>query len=56
MGPTVSEAAGAAPAAWNHGTMWKKSEKFAGATDMNARLMVDRAPIGQAIPSEYEGG
>ena len=56
MGPTVPEATGAAPTEWVHGTVWKKSEKYAGAVETNARLMIDRAPAGQPVPSEYEGG
>ena len=56
MGPAVPEAAGVAPAGWVHGIAWKKSEKYAGAVKMNARLMIDRAPVEQPIPSEYEGG
>ena len=27
-----------------------------GAAETNARLMIDRAPVEQPIPSEYEGG
>ena len=53
MGPVVPEAAEAAPAEWMHGTVWKKS---AGAAETKARLMIDRDPVGQPIPSEYEGG
>ena len=56
MGPTVPEAAGVAPAEWVHGTLWKKSEKYAGAVEMNAHLMIDRAPVEQLVPSEYGGG
>ena len=56
MGPTVHEAAGVAPTEWVHGTVWKKSEKYAGAAKMIARLMIDRAPVEQPVPSEYEGG
>ena len=48
--------AGATPVEWVHYIVWKKSEKYAGAVEMNARLMIDRAPIGQPVPSEYEGG
>jgi hypothetical protein len=36
--------------------MWKKSKKFAGVANTNAYLMIDRAPIEQPVPSEYEGG
>ena len=56
MGHAIPEAAGAAPAEWVHGTMWKKSEKYAGAAKMNARLMIDRVAIEQHVPSEHEGG
>ena len=56
MGPAVPEAAGVAPAEWVHGTTWKKSENYAGAAKINVRLMIDRAPVGQHVPSEYEGG
>ena len=56
MGPIVPEAAGVAPAEWVHGTAWTKPEKYARAAEMNARLMIDRAPIGRPVPSEYEGG
>ena len=56
MGPTVPEAVGAAPATWEHGTVWKKSAKFGGAAETKARLMIDRAPAGQPVPFEYEGG
>ena len=55
MGPTIPEAARAAPAEWVHGTVWKKSEKSIGATETKARLMIDRASAGQPVPSEYEG-
>jgi len=41
---------------WVHGIAWKKYEKFAGTAKTNARLMIDRAPVGQPVPSEYEGG
>ena len=54
--PAVPEAAGAAPAAWEHGTVWKKSKKFAGAAETKARLMIDRPPARQPVLSEYEGG
>ena len=56
MGHAIPEAAGAAPAEWVHGTMWKKSEKYVGATEMNAHLMIGRALVEQPLPSEYEGG
>ena len=56
MGPAVPEAAWVAPAEWVHGTMWKKFEKYVGATEMNAHLMIDRAPVEQPVPSEYEDG
>ena len=56
MGPAVPEAAGAAPAEWVYGTMWKKSEKYAGAVKINARLMIDRAPVEQPVLSECGGG
>ena len=56
MGPAVPEAAGVAPAEWVHGTVWRKSEKYAGAIETNARLMIDRALVEQPILSEYDGG
>ena len=56
VGPTAPEATRAAPTKWVHGTMWKKSEKSARAAKTNAHLMIDRAPVGQPVPSEYEGG
>ena len=45
MGPVVPKGTGAAPTEWVHGTVWKKSEKSAGATKTKARLMIDRAPL-----------
>ena len=54
--PAVPEAAGPTPAEWVHGTMWKESEKSARATKTKARLMIDRAPVEQPVPSECEGG
>ena len=56
MGPAIPEVAGATPAVWVHGTMWKKSKKYVGAAEMNAHLMIDRALVGQPKPFEYEGG
>ena len=56
MGLIVPEAAGVTPAEWVHGTAWKKSEKYAGAVETNARLMIDRAPVEQPILSEYGTG
>ena len=55
MGPAVPEVVGVAPAEWVHGTIWKKSDKYAGTAEMNARLMIDRAPVGQPILYVYEG-
>ena len=56
MGPAIPEAARAAPAEWVHGTVWKKSEKSAGSAETKARVMIDRAPVEQPVPSECEGG
>ena len=56
MRPAILGAADVAPAESVHGTMWKKPEKYVGAVEMNARLMIDRAPIEQPILSEYGGG
>ena len=56
MGPAVLGAADVAPAEQVHGTVWKKPEKYAGAVETNAGLMIDRAPIGQPALSDYRGG
>jgi len=48
-GPAALETARAAPAVGVHGTVWRKFAKSAGATEMKAHVMTDRAPARQPI-------
>ena len=56
MGLAIPEATGVAPAEWVHGTMWKKSEKYARAVETNDHMMIHMAPVEPPVPSGYEGG